>query len=219
MYNTFKPEGIKKPLIPYSLFGKHFKAECEKNGSKFSLKELSVAWKKLPDEEKDKFKKQAADDKAKYNTEYFKQRSDAIKNGIIPADKPNRPKRPSTIIKEFFYEVLPILIKKYKHEKHRQTANELIATEAAEMWCNKYDDLRRAEKEYEEKMKEWQLYENIRQRLPLDKNMIKLLMEKSEERTTLIYHELLAKALHPDRVSKWLDYHLDNGGDICDFEF
>jgi hypothetical protein len=66
-------------------------------------------------------------------------------------------------------------------------------------------------------MKEWQLYENIRKGLPLDVNMIKLLIEKSKERTTFIYHELLAKALHPDKVSKWLDYHLDNGGDLGNF--
>ena len=61
--------------------------------------------------------------------------------------------------------------------------------------------------------------ENIRKGLPLDENMIKLLIKKSKERTELIYDELLSVALHPDRVSKWLDNHLDNGGYLDDFEF
>ena len=41
----------------------------------------------------------------------------------------------------------------------------------------------------------------------------------SKERTKIIEHELMSKALHPSKVSKWLDYHIKNGGDICDFEY
>jgi hypothetical protein len=41
----------------------------------------------------------------------------------------------------------------------------------------------------------------------------------SKVRTKLLYDEILEKALHPDRVSKWLDYHCENGGNIIDFEF
>ena len=41
----------------------------------------------------------------------------------------------------------------------------------------------------------------------------------SKERTKLIEQELLSKALHPSRISKYLDYYLENGGDIWDFEY
>ena len=41
----------------------------------------------------------------------------------------------------------------------------------------------------------------------------------SKERTKIIEQELISKALHPYRINKWLDYHIENGGDICNFEF
>ena len=44
-------------------------------------------------------------------------------------------------------------------------------------------------------------------------------MKKSKERTELIYNELLSVELHPNKVSKLLDFHLDNGGDLCDFVY
>jgi len=40
----------------------------------------------------------------------------------------------------------------------------------------------------------------------------------SKVRTKLLYTELMEKALHPSRVSKWLDYHYENGGNSDDFE-
>ena len=41
----------------------------------------------------------------------------------------------------------------------------------------------------------------------------------SKQRTKIIEKELIAKALHPSRISKWLNYHLENGKDISDFEY
>ena len=41
----------------------------------------------------------------------------------------------------------------------------------------------------------------------------------SKEKIKIIEQELLEKSLHPSRVGKWLDYHLDNGGQIYDFEY
>ncbi len=40
----------------------------------------------------------------------------------------------------------------------------------------------------------------------------------SKVRIKLIQEELMAKAFHPSRVSKWLDYHCENGGEVADFE-
>ncbi len=42
--------------------------------------------------------------------------------------------------------------------------------------------------------------------------------ELSKKRSKIIYSELTEKAFHPSRVSKWLDYHCDNGGTPDDFE-
>ena len=42
--------------------------------------------------------------------------------------------------------------------------------------------------------------------------------ELSKDRSKIIYSELLQKALHPSRVSKWLDHHCENGGNPEDFE-
>ena len=41
----------------------------------------------------------------------------------------------------------------------------------------------------------------------------------SKERTKLIEQELLSKALHPSKVSKWLEYHIENGGTTWNFEY
>lgn len=41
----------------------------------------------------------------------------------------------------------------------------------------------------------------------------------SKERSQLIYSELIAKAFHPTRVDKWLEYYLANGGCYEDFDW
>ena len=41
----------------------------------------------------------------------------------------------------------------------------------------------------------------------------------SKQKMKIIETELLEKALHPSRISNWLDQHLINGKDICDFEY
>ena len=68
----------------------------------------------------------------------------------------------------------------------------------------------------------------------LDKNMDKIYWEcvpentnlfdldylaMSKEKNKIIEYELMIKALHPSRVSKWLDYHIENGGTTWNFEY
>ena len=40
----------------------------------------------------------------------------------------------------------------------------------------------------------------------------------SINRIKLIYYELIEKMVHPSRVEKWLDYYIENGGNISDFQ-
>jgi len=77
------------------------------------------------------------------------------------------------------------------------------------------------------------LDDNIITESDIEKKISSLLFEKkniekafeldyqamSKVRTKLLYHEIIKEALHPTRVSKWLDYHCENGGSIMDFEF
>jgi hypothetical protein len=42
--------------------------------------------------------------------------------------------------------------------------------------------------------------------------------EMTKKRTAIIYHELIEKALHPNRIEKFLDYHLEQGYKIEDFD-
>lgn len=43
-------------------------------------------------------------------------------------------------------------------------------------------------------------------------------IEMAKKRNALIYHELIHKAMHPDRYGKFLDYHLEQGYDIHEFD-
>ena len=164
---TFQPEGLKKPLTANHLFGKHFKVECDKNGTKFSLKDSSAAWQKLTDKEKNKFKKQAADDKAKYTAEYLKLRSSAIKNGEFPEDKP---KRAATVFFQYLAEVRPSLVKKHANDKDRKAANAQITSDASAMWNALSDSdkekynlaYRKAKIESDEKIEQWTSRETSR---------------------------------------------------------
>jgi hypothetical protein len=165
--DTYVAEGLKKPLTANHLFGKHFKVECDKNGTKFSLKDSSAAWQKLSEKEKNKFKKQAADDKAKYTAEYLKLRTSAITNGQFPEDKP---KRPATAFFQYLAEVRPSLVKKHANDKDRKTANAQIPTDASAMWNALSDSekekynlaYRKAKVESDEKMEQWSARETSR---------------------------------------------------------
>lgn len=165
--DTYVAEGLKKPLTANHLFGKHFKVECDKNGTKFSLKDSSAAWQKLSEKEKNKFKKQAADDKAKYTAEYLKLRTSAITNGQFPEDKP---KRPATVFFQYLAEVRPSLVKKHANDKDRKTANAQIPTDASAMWNALSDSekekynlaYRKAKVESDEKMEQWNARETSR---------------------------------------------------------
>jgi len=167
--DIYVAEGLKKPLTSNHLFGKHFKVECDKNGTKFSLKDSSAAWQKLSEKEKNKFKKQAADDKAKYTAEYLKLRSEAIKNGDFPEDKP---KRPTTAFFQFLAEVRPKLTKKHANDENRKNANAQITTEASTMWNALSDNekekynlaYRKAKVESDAKMEAWTARETSRRK-------------------------------------------------------
>lgn len=165
----FEPENLKKPLNANHLFGRKFKEDCDKNNTKFSLKDSNEAWKKLSDKEKAKYIKQADADKIKYKAEYEKLRAKAINDGEFPEDKPKKP-----LSGYFLYlqEVRPNLNKKYKNEINRKTANLKITSEAAEMWNkltepekDKYNNSYRiAKAEFDQKLSEWTSKETNRRK-------------------------------------------------------
>ena len=224
MYDTnlhlFKPKNLIKPISSRTLFYIDYKKEYfNKNKIRCSSKEYMIAWENLDSDKKAEYKELSKTKQYEYYAEYLKQYKEAIKKGNIPQDKPRQP------VNKFLAEVQHKLTKKHANDKNLENSHINITTYAYEILNSLSDNekvkyrlsFEKDKIEYEEKMKEWQLYENIRTGLPLDVNMIKLLIKKSKERTELIYDELLSVALHPDKVVKWLNFHLDNGGDLCDF--
>ena len=43
-------------------------------------------------------------------------------------------------------------------------------------------------------------------------------MRMAKKRTKIIYYELMKKAMAPNRIKAYLDYHLEQGYDIIDFD-
>ena len=158
---TFQPKGYKKPSNCKNLFDKQFKIDCDKKGIKFSLTDCSAAWQKLSDKEKDKFKKQAKDNKAKSDIEFDKLRDEAIMNGEFPEPKP---KGPCTAYLQFVGEVRPSLtIKNEKANIKGKAANLQIANDASVLWHALSDDAKakytlayqKQKVEYDQKIIEW----------------------------------------------------------------
>ena len=158
---TFQPKGYKKPSNCKNLFDKQFKIDCDKKGIKFSLTDCAAAWQKLSEKEKNKFKKQAADDKAKSDIEFDKLRDEAIMNGEFPEPKP---KGPCTAYLQFVGEVRPSLtIKNEKANITGTAANLQIANDASVLWHALSDDAKakytlaykKQKVEYDQKIIEW----------------------------------------------------------------
>ena len=62
---------------------------------------------------------------------------------------------------------------------------------------------------------------NIKNTKKFNKNYLYNILDyqaMNKARIILFKDELIAKAFHPSRVAKWMDYHCENGGDIDDFE-
>jgi len=158
---------IAKPTSSLNLFGKVFKAQCDANNTKCTLQVRNTAWNSLTDKEKDKYKKQAEEQKKAYVIEYERLRLLAIEKGEFPEDKP---KKPSTAFFLYLAEIRPILSEKYKNEPDRKAINQKITVETAEMW-GKLTDAKKAKyntayieakQEYDVKIAEWSSKETSR---------------------------------------------------------
>ena len=56
--------------------------------------------------------------------------------------------------------------------------------------------------------------------LSVNPNLFELdYLAMSKEKNKIIKYELMTKALHPSRISKWLEYHIENGGTTWNFEY
>lgn len=86
----FQPKGLKKPNI-LSIYCAKYKAECEKKGKKFDMKEKNEAYNALSTKEKEKLRKEYDGLMEEYVKNTEEQRQKAISDGKIPADKPKRP--------------------------------------------------------------------------------------------------------------------------------
>lgn len=134
---TFAPEGLTKPSNANILFQRHFKAECDKKGVKFSLKDSAAAYKALSEKEKAKYVAEAAKLKEEYKKEFARLKAEAVKNGEFPEDKP---KRPITAYLRYLNDVRAELMDKHKNTPNKKDINKLVAKESGEMWKALSDD-------------------------------------------------------------------------------
>lgn len=127
----FTPEGLTKPSSANILFQRQFKADCDKKGIKFNLKDCAAAYKALSEKDRTKYVKEAQTLKAEYKKEFERQREAAIKSGAFPEDKP---KRPITAYLRYLNDVRAELMDKHKANPNKREINTLVAKDSGEMW-------------------------------------------------------------------------------------
>ena len=165
----FKPSGLEKPKKAIDIFGLVFSEKSKADGVKFSkennyLTLKRAAWVKLSQKEKDKYNKQAADQKAAYDTELEKQKSAALKNGDFPQPKP---KGPVNGYFRFAKAHREELTEQFKNEFKGMELQNKISSEAGVLWGKlsdkekePFDSAYRKEKElYDVKLQEWKATE------------------------------------------------------------
>jgi hypothetical protein len=127
----FTPEGLTKPSTANILFQRQFKADCDKKGIKFNIKDSTAAYKALSEKDRAKYVKDAENMKAEYKKEFERQRAAAIKSGAFPEDKP---KRPITAYLRYLNVVRAELMAKHKANPNKREINTLVAKDSGEMW-------------------------------------------------------------------------------------
>ena len=165
----FSPKDLKKAPTANILFQRKYKEDCDKSNKKFNLKECSEAYKKLTEKDKAKYVAESQKLKEQYNDDFERLRTEAIKNGEFPEDKP---KRPMTAYFRFLGDVRAKLSEKHKNMADRKAANGVITKEAAAMWNElsdkdktKYEDAYKKEKEaFDVKQKVWESKETERRK-------------------------------------------------------
>ena len=165
----FLPKDLKKAPSANILFQRKYKEDCDKSNKKFNLKECSETFKKLTEKEKAKYVAESQKLKEQYKTDFERLRTEAIKNGEFPEDKP---KRPMTAYFRFLGDVRAKLTEKHKNMSDRKAANAVITKEAGAMWKElsdkdktKYEDAYKKEKEaFDVKQKAWESKETERRK-------------------------------------------------------
>lgn len=127
----FSPKDIKKAPTANILFQRKYKEDCDKSNKKFNLKECSEAYKKITENDKANYVAESQKLKDQYKADFYRLRTEAIKNGDFPEDKP---KRSMTAYFRFLGDVRAMLTEKHKNMADRKAANSVITKEAAAMW-------------------------------------------------------------------------------------
>ena len=169
MKAKFVPTDIEKPSKPIDIFGKKFSEESKEKGVKFGKENnylvcRKAAWDKLTEKEQNKYVKQAEKLLEEYNTEFARQKAEAIENGDFPEDKL---KGPCTAYFLFLADVRPKLTEQFKNDSDKNTK---ITKEGGKLWKalsdeekEKYTEAyRKSKAEYDIKKQEWNSNETDR---------------------------------------------------------
>lgn len=198
----FSPKDLKKAPTANILFQRKYKEDCDKSNKKFNLKECSEAYKKLTEKDKAKYVAESQKLKDQYKADFERLRTEAIKNGDFPEDKP---KRPMTAYFRYLGDVRAKLTEKHKNMADRKAANAVITKEAAAMWKElsdkdkaKYEDAYKNEKEaFDVKQKAWESKETER-RKRADGTPAEVKVETSGAKKASVVTKAASKAAEPE---------------------
>jgi hypothetical protein len=198
----FSHKDLKKAPTANILFQRKYKEDCDKSNKKFNLKECSEAYKKLTEKDKAKYVAESQKLKDQYKADFERLRTEAIKNGDFPEDKP---KRPMTAYFRYLGDVRAKLTEKHKNMADRKAANAVITKEAAAMWKElsdkdkaKYEDAYKNEKEsFDVKQKAWESKETER-RKRADGTPAEVKVETSGAKKAPVVTKAAPKAAEPE---------------------
>jgi len=170
----------KPPRSGYIIFNKEHSAKCKKNGTKYVKADVEKQWQNMSEDDKDVYRHKAKKLHEEYQTSLQKEKDQAIKDGLFPADKPKRPVNEWILFRTEIYSEVA--------EKHKPTEAEIsnmndeelstykkevqkkIQSEIKERWDNlsqkqrdKYFKLKaERQKQYLLDMEKWQAKEDER---------------------------------------------------------
>lgn len=201
----FVPTDIEKPKKAIDIFGEKFSTDSKEKGVKFGkdnnyLVCRKAAWDKLAEKEQNKYVKQAEKLLEEYNTEFARQKEEAIENGEFPEDKL---KGPCSAYILFLADVRPKLNEQFKDVTEKK--NNKITKEGAKLWNalsteekEKYKSAyKKSKDEYDIKKEEWNSNETERLKKQ-DNKPVDVKIESSGNKKT----EKTEKAEKAEKVEK-----------------
>lgn len=133
----------KPPRSGYIIFNKEHSAKCKKNDNKYVKADVEKQWQNMSEDEKDVYRNKAKKLHEEYQTSLQKEKDQAIKDGLFPADKPKRPVNEWILFRTEIYSEVA--------EKHKPTEAEISSMNDNELSTYKKDVQKKIQNEIKER--------------------------------------------------------------------